>query len=349
MSDDAYEALAAALDRLPNGFPRTPSNVEIALLKRMYTPEEAAIGGHLTRHAEKPDAIANRAGITAEDAKLLLKQMTKRGLVWPRKGSGELLYRLAPFVVGAYEAQLGQMDHEFAHLTEEYLADGGAAGIMKPQPALHRVMPTSGSVKSEWILPYEDVRQILESARTVSARDCICRAQQDQLGRKCDFELKNCLSFSGTERAQRPGDISRDEALAILDRTEEAGLVHTVSNVMEGLGYICNCCGCCCGILRGITEWGIENSVAAANYYATIDPDECTACGDCLERCQVGAISLDGDTSVIDRDRCIGCGLCVTGCPTEAARLERKPDSEIVAPPPNFAVWEQDRLANRGL
>ena len=184
--------------------------------------------------AEKADVIASRAGITAADAKLLLKQMTRRGLVWPRKGSGELLYRLAPFVVGAYEAQLGQMDHEFAHLTEEYLADGGAAGIMKPQPALHRVMPTSGSVKSEWVLPYDDVRTVLESAKAFAVRDCICRAQQDQLGRKCDFELKNCLSFSGTERAQRPGDISRDEALAILDRTEEAGLVHTVSNVMEG-------------------------------------------------------------------------------------------------------------------
>ena len=73
--------------------------------------------------------------------------------------------------------------------------------------------------------------------------------------------------------------------------TEQVGLVHTVSNVTEGVGYVCNCCGCCCGILRGITEWGIADSVAYANYYAVIEPEFCADCGTCIERCQVGAIS----------------------------------------------------------
>ena len=34
-------------------------------------------------------------------------------------------------------------------------------------------------------------------------------------------------------------------ALAILDQAEEVGLVHTDSNVLQGFGYMCNCCGCC--------------------------------------------------------------------------------------------------------
>jgi ferredoxin len=118
---------------------------------------------------------------------------------------------------------------------------------------------------------------------------------------------------------------------------------------MEGLGYVCNCCGCCCGILRGITDWGIENSVAHANYYAVIDPDLCLACGTCVERCQVGAISEADGWSVVDRRRCIGCGLCVTACPNQAATLARKPDSEVVHPPADFAAWEHERLRNRGL
>ncbi|MGB2769729.1 MAG: hypothetical protein WBC88_08405, partial [Candidatus Zixiibacteriota bacterium] len=46
---------------------------------------------------------------------------------------------------------------------------------------------------------------------------------------------------------------------------------------------------------------------------------------------------------------CIGCGLCVTGCPSEAAKLVRKADDEIVPPPVDFATWEQERLRNRGL
>ena len=120
---------------------------------------------------------------------------------------------------------------------------------MRPQPAMHRVIPAQGAMKSEWILPYDDVRSILLAAKTFSVRDCICRVQQDQLGRKCDFPLKNCLMFSPVERKPRPGDISKEKALAILDETEEIGLVHTVSNVAEQFGYVCNCCGCCCEAL----------------------------------------------------------------------------------------------------
>jgi len=83
--------------------------------------------------------------------------------------------------------------------------------------------------------------------------------QQGFIGRRCNFPLRTCLSFSTLERPHRSGDISQAEALAFLDKAEEIGLVHTVSNVMKGFGYMCNCCGCCYGILRGITDWGIEN------------------------------------------------------------------------------------------
>jgi NAD-dependent dihydropyrimidine dehydrogenase PreA subunit len=242
------------------------------------------------------------------------------------------------------------MDHELAHLVEKYMLDeGGAKGIMQPQPALHRVVPTQGTVKSEWILPYDDVRAILLAAKTFRVQDCICRVQQDHIGRRCDFPLKVCLIFSSVERPPRPEDISQEEALAILDQTEKIGLVHTVSNVMEGFSYVCNCCGCCCAILRGITEWGIENSVAYANYYAVIDPDECLGCGACIERCQVQAIAEQDGVAVVDQERCIGCGLCVTGCPNDVVKLQRKPDAEIVYPPADYATWEHERLINRGL
>ncbi len=349
MTDDAYEELARALDSLPNGFPRTPSSVEIQILKRIFSPEEASLAGQLTGRMEPVDLIAERVGLSAKEARARLMKMARRGLAWFDKQAGKPRFRLAPFIVGIYEAQLNDMDHELAHLFEGYMVNGGAVGIMKPQPALHRVVPAQNSVKSEWILPYDDVRKVLLAARTFRVSDCICRVQQVQLGRQCDFPLKVCLSFSAVERPPGPDDISQEEALAILDQTEEVGLVHTVSNVMKGVGYICNCCGCCCGILRGINEWGVENSVAQANYYAVIDPDECTGCGICVERCQVHAISEDDGVACVDLERCIGCGLCVTGCPNDVAKLRRKPDTEIVHPPVDYATWERERLINRGL
>lgn len=350
MTDDVYEQLANALDRLPNGFPRTSSGVEIAILKKICSPEEARLASQLSGHREPLDAIAERVGLSIEEAGSRLMGMAENGLVWFHPSGEKPRFRLAPFIVGIYEAQLDKMDHELAHLVEDYLANGGAAGIMKPQPALHRVVPAQRAVKSEWILPYDDVKQILLSAKTFSLRDCICRVQQDQIGRRrCDFPVKSCLTFSAFERSPSPTDITSEEALATLDKFEETGLVHTVSNVIKGVGYVCNCCGCCCGIVRGINDYGIENSVAQANYYAVIDPEECRGCGTCIDRCQVHAISDNEGVSVVDRKRCIGCGLCVTGCPNNVARLQRKPDAEIVHPPADFSVWGRERLQNRGL
>ncbi|MBM3151575.1 MAG: 4Fe-4S ferredoxin [Chloroflexi bacterium] len=350
MTENPYERLADALDRLPNGFTRTPSGIEVRILERIFPLEEAQVACQLTGRMEAVEEISSRSGLEAESLAKALFQMARRGLVWLDKQEGQVRFRLAPFIVGIYEASLHLMDRELSTLTEQYLSEGGAQGIMKPQPALHRVVPAAGSVEKEWVLPYDDVRAILLAARSFNVRDCICRVQKDQLGeRRCDSPNAVCLNFSNTERSPRPGDISQAEALALLDKVEEVGLVHTVSNVVDGVGYVCNCCGCCCGILRGVTEWGIPESVAYANYYAEIDPAICTDCGVCNDRCQVGAIMEGDGSSLVTREKCIGCGLCVTGCDTGAARLQRKPESEIVPPPATFAIWEQERLRNRGL
>ena len=158
-----------------------------------------------------------------------------------------------------------------------------------------------------------------------------------------------CLTFAQVERTPNPRDISREEALNLLDKVEEIGLVHSVTNVAKGFSYVCNCCSCCCALLRGISEWGIEDSAVSANYYSVIDPEKCEGCGKCIERCQMKAISLKDNVAFVNREKCIGCGLCVTGCAFDVARLERKPDNEIVNPPEDFATWEQERLKNRGL
>jgi electron transport complex protein RnfB len=350
VTDDIYEQLAEALDRLPNGFPRTPSGVEIRLLKKIFTPEEAGIAAQMSREFEPVPAIAKRIGRARWQARRKLIAMARRGLVRAKRRDRKLLFRLNPFVFGIYEFQLERMDLEMARLFEEYFMAGGVIELMGTQPPIHRVVPAQGAVEAEWVLPYDDVRALLMEAKTFNVRDCICRHQQDLLGsRQCDYPLDVCLSFFRKERPPMPGDISKEEALAILDRTEEVGLVHTVHNQKEGLFYVCNCCSCCCGFLRGIVERGVTDVIAYANYYASIDPEECLGCLTCMDRCHVGAISLKDEYAVVDREKCIGCGLCVTGCPNEVARLIRKPEAEIIHPPANFVEWEEARLRNRGM
>lgn len=350
MNTQVYEQLAAALDRLPNGFPRTPGNWEIPLLQKIFSDGEAALASSLSRDWETPAEIAARTGGVEREVRSRLMKMVKRGLIWLNRQPGDSRFRLAPFIVGIFEAQLDAMDRDLAHLVEQYLTDGGAVGMMKPHPAIHRVVPATGSVKSEWILPYDDVRALLEKARTFSVRDCICRVQQEALeSRRCDASLLNCLSFSQSERPPRPEDISREEALAILEKTESEGLVHSVSNTVAGVGYVCNCCGCCCGVLRGVTEFGITESMAAANYRAVVDAETCGECGLCGDRCQVDAIDLSNGVPEIAEASCIGCGLCVTTCPEAALSLQRLPEDQIVEPPADFDTWQEQRLASRGL
>jgi len=350
MSNTAYEHLARALDALPNGFPRTPSGVEIRLLAKILSPEEARLASHLTGKREPVETIARRADMSPRDAGRELVDLAKRGVVWSGEVDGSVGFRLAPFIVGIYEAQLGIMDEEFARLFEQYMEEGGATGIMQPLPSLHRVLPSQGVIEPDRILPYDDVRAIIERAKTFRVRGCICRVQQDLIGqRKCDFPLENCIIIYESERPPSPDDISKERAIEILDETEKVGLVHTTANVVDDITYICNCCGCCCGILRGFNEWGIDEAIARANYLALVDTESCTGCEICVQRCQVGAMSMNDGAAHVNPERCIGCGLCVTGCPSDAVNLKRKPDAEIIDPPSDYATWERERLRNRGL
>lgn len=347
-----YLRLAAALDALPNGFPRTPGGKEIRILQKIFSMEEAFLASHLTGQMELPAEIAARAGLSTEEVVAGLKALAKRGMVWldMDRQVRSWRFRLAPFIVGMYEASVEVMDHELAHLVEDYMAEGGAEGIMRPEPALHRVVPGRHALPAEWVLPYEDVVTLLDNARSFSIRECVCRVQQDELGiRECGFPTHNCLTFSGFGRPPGPDSITKADALALLDECERAGLVHTVSNVVKDVYYVCNCCGCCCGILRGVNERGIRNSVAKASYLAEVDAELCTGCGVCVERCQVHAISEVGGVAKVDQERCIGCGLCVSSCAAEAAFLRKRPDWEAIHPPETFAEWEHERLHQRGL
>jgi len=353
MSDEAYRKLAEALDRLPFGFPPTDSGIELEILKIMFTPEEAETAAELSEAWETAEEVAPRVGAGAREVESRLRLMLVKGLVRGDRRGDERVFSLNPFIVGSWEATMFRLEaesaHRMAHLTEEYVAaTGGLAGIMTPAPAIHRVVPAHATVKSEWILPYDDVKALLGDARSFVLRDCVCRKQHDLLGtRRCSFPRRACLSFSPIDRPSGPDSVSREEALAFLDEAEAIGLVHTVSNVAKGVNYVCNCCGCCCGVLRGVVEFGLKESVAHANYYCAVDPQACSGCEVCVERCQVGAIVVEDGQAVVDRERCIGCGLCVTTCDPGAARLLLRPEHEIVEPPEDIGAWARLRKANR--
>ena len=131
----------------------------------------------------------------------------------------------------------------------------------------------------------------------------------------------------------------------MLDRAEKDGLVHSPVNTQRIMG-LCNCCGCCCGLLRGITQLGLPaSSVVRSDFICVCDSEVCSGCGDCVDRCQVNAIALEEDTARINSEGCIGCGLCVSTCPTGALDLVQRSPDEMRTPPPNSSIEMLMRLA----
>ena len=148
-------------------------------------------------------------------------------------------------------------------------------------------------------------------------------------------------------RTFRP--ISKQAAFKTLEKAEAAGLVHMTSNIKSGHYYICNCCGCCCGVLRSIKKWGLKDATNS-HYYARIDTETCIQCGVCRdERCQVDAIAEHHGDFAVAPDRCIGCGLCVSTCPSESITLGHR-DAEDFTPVPNDEkAWFEARGRERGV
>ena len=140
-----------------------------------------------------------------------------------------------------------------------------------------------------------------------------------------------------------------DEAIAILDRCQEAGLVTQPASAQNPSG-MCNCCGDCCPALAMLNKHPNPTEVVFSNYVAALDVNVCSGCETCVDRCQVAALAMDeGDVASLVLDRCIGCGLCVTTCESGALTLHRKPGDQLRVPPANSREQMMTLAVKRGV
>jgi electron transport complex protein RnfB len=354
MSENIYRKLAQRLDTIPNGFPTTESGVELRLLAKIFTPEEAALASVMRLGYEPAADIAARASVDPDVAYRTLKAMVRKGLIRVQKGKGHLAFGLMPFAVGFYEEQLPRLDKEMATLVEQYFQETRGGTIAHSLPSIHRVIPVEEAIPFNLeIFPYERATELIEGAKSWAVRKCICRVQQRLVGKGCDHPIENCLVFAPAEgvfaHSKVDRAITKEEALRILHETEESGLVHTTGNYRDGLNYICNCCTCCCGILRGVAEFGIPTAVAHSDFNAVVDTELCIGCGDCVARCQFGALAVPEAVCEVDYTRCVGCGACTTACTTNALHLERRPEGETPPLPADNGEWIAWRAEKRGI
>ena len=144
-------------------------------------------------------------------------------------------------------------------------------------------------------------------------------------------------------------EVSLEEAVTIMDQCRDAGLVTQPATAQNPSG-MCNCCGDCCGVLAALNKHPKPVDLVIANHLAVIAEDDCTGCEACLERCQMGALSMgEAETAEVHPDRCIGCGLCVVTCPVEAIQLVPKPEEDCRMPPTSMAEQMMLMAQKRGL
>ncbi len=346
-STDIYKELANHLDKMPIGYPATESGVELRVLEHIFTPEQGEIAIKLSFQPKPLKEIFKyfrKSGISIDELEQKLDEMYFKGLInrGTRKNADieEKYYGLAPFAIGFYEYQLNHLTKEFVHDAKQYMKEAfwdefNVSGI----PQL-RTIPLEQTVETEQsIATYDDLRSMINNiGEPIAVAECICRQGKALIGEPCEKTkiLESCFSFRTAAKVSiergHGREITKEEALKIIEKAEEDGLVLQPSNSKKPFA-MCTCCGCCCGVLTNQKLFSAPAQFFATNFYAEVDPDLCAGCETCIDRCNMDAVHVEDAIAHVDKTRCIGCGVCVPTCTSEAMKLYKK--AEEINPPEN--------------
>jgi electron transport complex protein RnfB len=338
---DVYGRLRERLDDFASGYPTTESGIEIKILKKLFAEDEAELFLKLSPLLEAPQDVAERLDRDLPETVELMERMAKKGLIF-RVVKGETArYGVVPFVPGIYDFQLATMERGFAQDMQDYFEEGLGRTIQGHQTPIMRPIPINRKLVVKWpIAPYEDVLKIIEDQKVIALALCVCRTKNGLLNESCGKPLETCFMFGANAKYYVDNKMARfidkEEAKKIIKKNDAAGLVMQPFNSRKA-GVMCSCCGDCCEMLGSLKKQSVPAAAVKSNYFATVDAEACTGCETCIDRCQMGAITIEDDTAAVNRDRCIGCGLCVTTCPTEAAQLVKKAETEQYRPPESKA------------
>jgi len=338
MSSEVYEKLAKRLGFLPSGYlPR--------LLEMMMTPEEGELILDLSL---QPDEIAHKQHISEEEVNRKLEDLRLRGLIWPPKvawPSFKQNFLFGPtwgflrdmFMITAEKYMSPETFQEYLELMRKFYhaewCEHSAKFRAENDAFNFRVLPVRKAFERTpeiapcKVLPNEDAIKVFEDATFIGLIDCPCKVLHQ--GSHPSTEVCITLNQWGEFTLSRGGgrQISLEEAIAISDAAEEAGLVHTMPRDQSHV--MCNCCSCCCLVLNPARKTGTFDKVIIKSHYrSVIDQDLCIGCGDCVDRCNFDAIEMKDDYSsgepkaFVDVENCFGCGVCVISCPTEAITMK---------------------------
>ncbi|MBU2551175.1 MAG: 4Fe-4S dicluster domain-containing protein [Proteobacteria bacterium] len=339
MDTQLRERLAEALSLRGGAFPAVKCDEFYTLMEAIVTPEEAELAVRMPLPPSTREEVAQAAGMNADETEALLEGMADKGLVFVSEKNGLKRYHLLALLPGIFEFQFmkGEVSDHFrklARLFDDYfkaLQRMSRSDMPVPGVPFSRVIPIDREVKAEIeVFPFEQVSEYIANSDHITVSTCYCRHHGELLDNPCDKPKEVCFSFGPSAKFVsergfgRP--VSKDEALALMKTAEEAGLVHCSSNTSRYIDFVCNCCVCHCGILQSMKRSVSGAFGAHSNYIIDADPDTCTGCETCIDRCPMAALAMKDDRVEPDLERCIGCGVCVSTCPSGSLQLTARAD-----------------------
>lgn len=356
-----YRSLQRHLDRLPMGFPQAESGVDIRLLRRLFTPEEAKTALLLSIKPEPLNRIYHRVKkgeISIQELQKRLDQMVLKGILLANnEGYDETHYSSAGFSAGGiYNFQVDRLTKDLIVDYHQHLKETRP----KPKEGQKRILPLR-TIPVEKSIPlpekfqvsnYDSLRKIIDDVKgPIAVANCICRQSQDILGEPCSkTDLRETCLMVAPDHAKRHVDmkigryVTKEEALDILEKAQEAGLVLQPENAQKPEA-ICCCCGDCCILLKSVKKHPRPAEIYETNFFIELIPENCTGCQECVEGCQLNAREMVDGVAAVNLDRCIGCGNCVVICDYNANRLTKKEPEE--KPPRDKDALNMAILSNK--
>ncbi len=319
------------------------------LMEELYREDEAEFLCGLPQTPFSVAGLAQTLGFSdvSELGKKLERMADTGQLHCAEMRTGEKYYNINTLIPGLMEIVFlpGQVDEhrkKVARLFEDYrktvncLPDFEVEGVWR-FPFFRTLAVEKEITGSQSIQPYDNISLYVKKADYIAVGTCFCNQVQALTSAPCNKPKEVCMTFGPQAhnyiKRGFARSISNEEAFRILDMTEKAGMVHCASNTGKYIDGLCNCCICHCGFLQNLKKSRKPYNVSPSSFVVEFDSANCTACGACVERCQMGALTTAGNEIVFNREKCIGCGLCISYC--SMGLLELKSREQATVPPVN--------------